>query len=461
MSLRIIILAAGKGKRMKSEHPKILHKILGVPMINYVLETAGGIKNSGITVVVGNGEDAVRSVINNSKITFVTQEEQLGTGHAVKVALDSIPGFKGDLLILNGDLPAIKSITIGNFIKRHQKSGSACSFISANLDNPKGYGRVIHNEEGDPVRIVEEKDAIPEEKKIREINSGAYIINSEFLRNNINKLKSRNKQGEYYLPEMIDLAAVAGEKTLAYNIEDNEEILGVNNRRELVRIGEIMQKRINDTLMDLGVTIMAPSQTFISPGASIGRDTTIYPNTYIYGNTRIGSNCSIGPSSFISDSKIGNNAFIRFSTYLDSVIINNNVSVGPFAHLRPETEIMENGKIGNFVEIKKSKIGKGSKVPHLSYIGDATLGQNVNIGAGSITCNYDGLNKHRTVIEKGAFIGSDTMMVAPVKIGKDSTTAAGSTITQDVTPGALAIARSKQKEIKDWYKRKKKKDGGK
>lgn len=459
MSLWIIILAAGKGKRMKSEKPKILHKILGVPMIDYVLGCAQKITNSGITVVVGNGEEEVKKRVRGRNISFVTQKQQLGTGHAVKTAVDSISGFEGDFLILNGDLPAIQPATIRDFIKKHKKSGSDCSLISAILDRPHGYGRVIRNEEGKPVRIVEENDANSDEKKINEINTGVYLIKSTFLKRNITKLGTRNKQKEYYLPELINIAAESGKISFAYNVGDSEEIHGVNNRKELFKLGKILQERINNAHMDRGVTIIDPSKTFISPDVKIGKDTIVFPDTYIYGHTKIGSKCEIGPSSYISSSEIGNKSLIRFSTYLDNVVIRNNVTVGPFAHLRPDSAIMDDAKIGNFVEIKKSKIGKGSKVPHLSYIGDATLGKKVNIGAGSITCNYDGKNKNQTIIEDGAFIGSDTMMVAPVRIGKYSTTAAGSTITRDVERGSLAIARSKQKEISNWYKREQKKDG--
>lgn len=458
MSLRIIVLAAGKGKRMKSEYPKILHEILGIPMISYVLDSISNIPNDGIFVVVSEENELIKDAVGNKGIDFVVQKKQLGTGHAVKVATEKYGNFKGNYLVLNGDLPAIRTSTLRALIRKHEKSGSVFSFISAFLDDPSGYGRVIRD--GDNVTgIIEEKDASAGERRINEINSGAYCIDSGFLSENLNNLGVNNRQGEYYLPELINIASSEGYVTYAHAINDHTEILGVNRRKELAEIQNIIRKRINDKHMDKGVTIQDPLSTYISPKAVIGRDCVIYPNTYIYGSTRIGKGCAVGPSAYIENSRIGKNSEIRFSTYLSEVRINDNVTVGPFAHLRPDTIIMDDARIGNFVEIKKSRIGKGSKVPHLSYVGDATLGKNVNIGAGSITCNYDGVNKHRTMIGDGAFIGSDTMMVAPIKIGEGATTAAGSTITRDVEKGSLAIERSKQKEIRDWKKRKAGKKG--
>ncbi len=459
MSLRIVVLAAGKGKRMKSEYPKILHEILGKPMISYVLDAAAKVPNEGICVVVDEKNGPVTDAIGDEGVDFVVQKEQLGTGHAVKVAAGNYTKFRGDYLVLNGDLPAIRAKTLRDFIRKHEKTGAVFSFISAFVEDPTGYGRVVRDSDDRVTGIIEEGDATPAERIIKEINSGAYCINSEFLSGNLDKLGVDNKQAEYYLPELINIASSNGHATYAYPAKDHTEILGVNRRKELSKIQNIIRYRINDSLMDRGVTIVDPLSTFISPNVTIGRDSVIYPNTYIYGNTRIGKGCSIGPSAFIDNSRIGKNTEIRFSTYISKVRIKENVTVGPFAHLRPETVVMEDAKIGNFVELKKSRIGKGSKVPHLSYIGDATLGRDVNIGAGSITCNYDGVNKHRTTIGDGAFIGSDTMMVAPVNIGKDAITAAGSTITRDVENGSLAIERSKQKEIRDWRKRKAAKKG--
>lgn len=459
MSLRIIVLAAGKGKRMKSDYPKILHGILGVPMINYVLNSVSGIENVGITVVAGKNDEKIRSCVDDDGVNFVIQDEQLGTGHAVKVAADTFSRFRGNLLVLNGDLPAVRTKTLIDFVAEHEKTGSVFSFISAELDDPTGYGRVVRDRRGFPVRIAEERDASSGQKKIREINSGAYCIDAQFLSENIDRLRTDNQQGEYYLPELLSIASHNGYKVLARTISDPAEIMGVNRRKELSDIQKVLKNRINESHMEKGVTIADPDSTYISPEAVIGKDTVIYPNTYIYGSSRIGRQCSIGPSSYIEDSIIGKNTHIRFSTYLSEVKIRDNVTVGPFAHLRPGSDVMSEVKIGNFVEIKKSRIGKGSKVPHLSYIGDATLGRNVNVGAGSITCNYDGVEKHATVIRDGAFIGSDTMMVAPVKIGEGATTAAGSTITRDVSKGALAIERSRQKEISNWKRRQGKKEG--
>lgn len=459
MSIRIIILAAGKSKRMKSEYTKLAHNILGVPMVGYILECASAINNDGISVVLGNDSDTIRSVTSGFNVEYVVQKQQLGTGHAVKTAAEKYPGYKGSFLVLNGDLPAMTSKTLKNFIRQHEKKKSVFSFISSEIPDPSGYGRVIRDDNDNPLEIVEDKDATPAQKRSKEINSGAYCIDARFLSDSIDDLGTGNSQGEYYLPALLNIAVKKGLETFVYKTDDSAEILGVNTRRELAEIQGIIKERVNERHMYRGVTITDPATTYISPEAVIGRDTVIHPNTHIYGKTRIGSNCTLGPSCYIEDSRIGNNTNIRFSTYVSGSVLRNNINVGPFAHLRPETEIMDEAKIGNFVETKKSRIGKGSKVPHLSYVGDASVGKSVNIGAGSITCNYDGVAKNRTVIGDGAFIGSDTMMVAPVKIGKNATTAAGSTITSNVTDGSLAIERSKQKEIKGWHSRKIKKEG--
>jgi len=458
MPLRILILAAGKGARMNSSHPKVIHPLLNKPMINYVLRTVKDLNSQKTYVVVGYKKELIENAVSESdtKIEFVYQKQQLGTGHAIKISKNAMGKYRGNVLILNGDCPGITSSTLKKLIKKHNETKSVISLITSVVKNSGGYGRIKRGVNGSINKIVEEKDANTEEKNIREINSGIYCVKTDFLWNSLNKIGSKNKQNEYYLPDIIEYAVKKKLKVSVLKISRPEEILGINNRHELAELELKLRYVVINKLQKAGVTIVDPSSTYISPDVKIGSDTIINPNTYIYGHTTIGSECVIGPNVYIENSKLKNNVVIRFSSFLNNCTIENSVTVGPFTHLRPEAIIGKNVRIGNFVEIKKSNIGIGSKVPHLSYIGDATLGKEVNIGAGSITCNYDGVSKHRTVIGDGVFIGSDSMLVAPVKIGKGSTTAAGSTITKDVEAYSLAIERNQQKIIKGWNKRKKK-----
>ena len=461
MSLAVVVLAAGLGKRMRSDIPKVLHPVLGRPMLSYVLSEVETLTPKKTVVVVGHGAEEVKKVSTSKKISYATQSKQLGTGHAANCASASLKNFKGDVLILNGDYPLITSGTLKKFVKNHQKNKSDLSILTAIVDESGGYGRIKRDKTGKVVAIVEEKNASREEKFIDEINSGTYCVKSSFLWSALNKINTKNKQKEYYITDIVELASKQKLVVNGVLASNSEEVLGINDRTDLAFVESIMKWRTNNKLMVSGVTLIDPETTYISPSANIGRDTTIYPNTHIYGDTQIGKNCVIGPSTWIENSKLGNGISIKSSCYITDVIIKNNVTVGPFAHIRPETEIMDGAKIGNFVEIKKSKIGKGSKVPHLSYVGDATLGRNVNIGAGTITCNYDGFEKHRTVIEDNVFIGSDTMLVAPIKVGKGSTTGAGSAITDDVPPDSLALGRARQTVIEGWKRKPKSKGSGK
>ncbi len=453
MGLSVIVLAAGVGKRMKSELPKVLHPVLGTPMLNYVIEAVRGLLPERIVIVVGYGAEKIKEHINPEGISYILQSEQLGTGHAVGCAKNALQDFEGNIVILNGDFPLIRTETLRSLVDVHGRSGAGVTILSAFLDNPFGYGRVVRGVSGDVLSVVEEKDATGEEKELSEINSGAYCVKSSFLWEAIGQISPENKQQEYYLPDIVNIASRCGKSVIASLAHDSQDVLGVNNRAELALVEEILRRRTNDNLMDLGVSIVDPEATYISPLVSIGADTVIYPNTFIYGNTKIGKQCVIGPSVWIEDSQIGNAVNIKFSSFITESQIDDKATIGPFAHIRPETKILSGAKIGNFVEIKKSKVGSGSKVPHLSYVGDATLGEGVNIGAGTITCNYDGFQKHETIIDDDVFIGSDTMLVAPVKIGKGGTTGAGSTITKDVPPGALAIGRAKQTIIKGWKRK--------
>jgi len=447
-----LILAAGKGTRMKSNIPKVLHKILGKPMIEYVIEEVKKILFENIFVIVGYKKDEVKSYLEKYDLNFIIQEPQLGTGHAIMQAIPYIKDFDKDILILNGDMPLITSEILEDFLKFHKEKNANLSIVTAYLDNPFGYGRIIR-ENGKIIRIVEEKDAKEEEKKIKEMNAGVYCFNAKILEELVNLITNNTAQKEFYLTDCVKLAVNKNLNVEGFKV-DSEYILGINTKEDLARIEEIIRKKILKELMLKGVIIKDPSSTYIEKEVEIGIDTVIFPQTYIIGKSKIGENCFIGPFCWIENTEIGNNVRIEGFSHIVESKIYDFVKIGPFCRIRPLSEIKEYAKLGNFVEVKKSIIGKGSKANHLSYIGDTEMGENVNIGAGTITCNYDGKRKHKTIIEDNAFIGSDTQLVAPIKIGKYAFIGAGSTITKDVPPYALALARARQVNIKDWVKRK-------
>lgn len=438
---------------MNSELPKVLHLVLKKPILRCVLDATLEVKPEKIVLVLGHDSESVREAAAGYPAETVIQQPQLGTGHAVMCCEESLGDFAGDILILSGDVPSVSPETLLNFVKSHSESGAEVSFVSAMAEDPRGYGRVVRDPDGRPVRVVEERDATREEKKIMEINAGIYCADSGFLWESLRALDTENSQGEYYLPGIVELCVSRKEKLCVFEAADSKEVLGVNTREELAGAARSSRLAINRRHMENGVTMEDPDSTYISASAVIGRDTVIRPNTHIYGRTRVGKNCEIGPSVYIEDSSLGDGVAVKFSSYLVECRIEDGAAVGPFCHLRPETRVKKRAKIGNFVEVKKSEIGEDSKVSHLSYVGDSDIGDGVNIGAGTITCNYDGREKHRTVIEDEAFVGSDTILVAPVKIGRGAVTGAGSTITRDVSAGALAIERSQQKEIEGWAKR--------
>ncbi|KUK14473.1 MAG: bifunctional UDP-N-acetylglucosamine diphosphorylase/glucosamine-1-phosphate N-acetyltransferase GlmU [Synergistetes bacterium] len=449
--IAFLILAAGKGKRMKSSLPKVLHKICGKTMLSYVLDA---VKPFGcdIGIVIGFNGDLVRKEIGEGPF-YITQPKQAGTGDAVRVAKDFWQRYN-NVVVLAGDVPFLSSDTLKRLIESHLQEDNVITLITAFLDTPTGYGRIVRDEKGNIVKIVEEKDASYKEKEIREVNAGVYCFDTGFLKENIDRLVSDNAQGEYYLTDLVKIAVLNSLKIGSISVEDNFEIMGINDRKALAEAEREYRRRINERLMlEKGVTIIDPQMTYISPDAEIGKDTVIYPMVFIEGRSVIGEGCIIGPNVRIVNSFIGNNVVIRENVVIEGSRIGDGCEVGPFAYLRPETILDESAYVGKFVEVKKSFIGKGSKVPHLSYIGDATIGERVNVGAGTITCNYDGVKKNPTFIEDDVFIGSDTMLVAPVRIGRGAFTGAGSVITKDVPPESLAIARAKQVNIEGWAKK--------
>src|SRR3989344_1888684 len=462
-----IILAAGLGKRMKSDIPKVLHTVAGRPMLFYPIEVVKDLGIEKVVIVVGHKGDEVINTLqevrsqNKSQIQFVKQEPQLGTGHAVLCTEDSLKDWKGNVLILSGDVPLITRESILGLLDLHAQKKASISFISAIVKDPTGYGRVVRDKKRSVIRIVEDKDASPKEKANNEINTGIYYISVPFLFSSLKKIKKENAQGEYYLPDLIGMAVKQEKRVAALTHINAAEVMGINNRIELSEANEEMRERINNELMLSGVTLIAPETAYIHKGVKIGRDTTIYPNVFLEGDTNIGERCIIEEGCKIIDSSIGDGSVIKSHSVIESSNIGQKVSIGPFARLRPECVIEDKARIGNFVEIKKSRIGRGTKANHLSYIGDAIIGKDVNIGAGTITCNYDGIKKHQTIIEDGAFIGSDTQLVAPVKVGKNAYIGSGSTITKNVPAGSLALSRPEQRNIEGWVEKKGLKKRGK
>jgi bifunctional UDP-N-acetylglucosamine pyrophosphorylase / glucosamine-1-phosphate N-acetyltransferase len=451
-----LVLAAGKGTRMKSSLVKVMHPLVGRPMIHWPVEAAREAGASRLVLVVGHQADTVREYFAGAgEIAFATQEQQLGTGHAVASAAPILKGTGGVVLILCGDVPLIRPETLKGLLAYHEARQAAVTVLTTHLDNPHGYGRVVKREGGRVLRIVEETDATEEEKDITEVNSGIYCVESDFLFDAVLTLTNDNAQGEYYLTDIITAAVKQGDLCVSFPAADGAEIMGVNDRMQLAVASSALRKRIGETLMLSGVTLIDPSNTYIDKEVIVGTDTVIYPNVHISGSTRIGDRCILEPSVTILGCTIGNDVTVKAGSVLTEAFLHDHVAVGPMAHLRPGTELMEHVKIGNFVETKKVVIGTGSKASHLTYLGDAVIGKNVNVGCGTITCNYDGAKKHRTIIGDDVFVGSDVQFVAPVSIGANSLIAAGTTVTQDVPPDSLAIARTPQINKVGWKLKKK------
>lgn len=456
MNISVVILAAGKGTRMKSSRAKVLHKIAGKALLQHVIDSAEQLAPRQIAVVYGHDGESVKSEIStnqpSSEPCWVEQAEQKGTGHAVAQALPFIKDEE-KVLILYGDVPLISTTSLQSLVSLCPQSG--VSLLTVEVDDPTGYGRIIRDYEGQVVGIIEHKDADREQLAIREINTGIMCVDGALLKKWLPKLESNNSQGEYYLTDIIAMAAQEACPVFACQPEYAHEVEGVNDRVQLSRLERLYQKTRVEKLMRQGVTVYDPARIDIRGDVEIGEDVEIDINVVLRGKVSIGQGSVIGPNCLLSDCCIGENVEIKANSIIEESIVAENCVIGPFARIRPQTELASAAKIGNFVETKKSYIGKGSKVNHLSYIGDAKLGENVNVGAGTITCNYDGSNKFKTEIDDDAFIGSNTSLIAPVKVGKEATTGAGSAISKDVPDHQLAVARGKQVIIEDWQRPKK------
>jgi bifunctional UDP-N-acetylglucosamine pyrophosphorylase/glucosamine-1-phosphate N-acetyltransferase len=453
--LHVVILAAGKGTRMKSARPKVLHRVAGRSMIDYVIQGAQSLSPSTVTVVIGHMKELMRQGLQGyPNLLCATQEPQLGTGHALLQTAGVLEGQSGVVLLLSGDVPLLRSHTLAGLLRRHEESGAAASMLTALVEHPYGYGRVVRAK--DKVsRIVEERDASPAQRKIREINSGVYAFSLPPLFDALRGLARGNAQGEYYL---TDLVATYRKRKLgveAVLLEDPNEIRGINSRSELAEASRIVRQKKNEELMAAGVTIEDPATTYIDDDVVVGADTVIHPGVHLEGRTQIGQACEIHAGVRIVNSVLDDRVTVQNFCVISGSRLGPGATVGPFVHIRPETELREAVHIGNFVELKKSVIGKGSKAGHLSYLGDAVIGEGVNVGAGTITCNYDGKQKHQTTIEDGVFVGSDSQLVAPVTVGKGAYIGSGTTIRENVPAGALAVSGGKQRNIEGWAGKKK------
>ena len=456
MDATAIILAAGEGTRMKSNHCKVSHKILGKPMVQWIVDATIKAGCSRVVVVIGSHADEMRALIDGAyansatKVECVEQTERLGTGHAVKVALEACGITQGPVVVLNGDLPLITADTVAKFAQTVATGELACTVMTMTPPNPFGYGRIKLGADGQIERIIEQKDCTPEQAAtLLECNAGCYAFDGAQLAAHINEIGNDNAQSEYYLPDMLEILKGHGQAVSIFHCDDYRDGLGVNSRIQLAQLTAIARDRINEHWMAEGVTFIDPTQAWIGPDATIGRDTVVWPQTHLIGHVTVGEECQLGPNSRLTDTTVGSGCTIDETIAIEAVI-ENGVDCGPRAYLRPGTHMLDGSKAGTHVEIKKSTIGEGSKVPHLSYIGDTTMGSGVNVGAGSITCNYDGVHKHKTVIGKDAFIGSDTMMVAPAQIGDGALVAAGSVITEPVPADALGLGRARQVNIEGW-----------
>lgn len=446
-----VVLAAGKGTRMKSKTHKVLHPVCGQPMIDHIIDTLSDVGTQERVVVVGHEAEAVEHHLEG-RATFARQTEQLGTAHAVMQAKEALVGKDGVTLVLNGDHPLFTKETLEDLIRHHRESQAGATILTAVLPDPAGYGRVIRREDGSVDRVVEHKDASEQERRVREVNTGTFCFDNRLLWKALSKVDNDNIQGEYYLPDVITILKAEGHRVSAQSVSDPGEAKGVNNRVQLAEAEKEMRRRLLQQHMLNGVTIVDPDHTYIEKGVEIGADTIVHPGTILKGKTRIGSDCEIGPQTELTDVVAEESTVIRYSVIQDSRV-ERAATVGPYAYVRPGSVLGEESKVGCFVDVKKTELGRRSKISHLGYVGDSRVGEGVNIGCGAVTVNYDGQNKYQTVIEDGAFIGCNVNMVAPVTIGAGAYVAAGSTVTEDVPGDALAIARQRQTN-KEQYARK-------
>src|SRR5918994_5922285 len=453
--LHVVILAAGKGTRMKSARPKVLHHVAGRPMIDYVMRAAQSLAPRTTTVVVGHMKELLRQGLEQyPNLSFATQDPQLGTGHALLQTSGVLEGRNGFVLLLSGDVPLLKGHTLAALVQKHQESKVAATVLTALVEQPYGYGRVVRVK-GKISRIVEERDASPTQRKIREINSGVYVFSLAPLFDALRGLATGNAQGEYYLTDLISTyrRRRLGVETVV--LDDPNEIRGINSRSELAEASRIVRQKKNEELMAAGVTIEDPATTYVDDDVVIGTDTVIHPGVHLEGRTQIGKACEIHAGVRIVNSVLDDRVTVQNFCVIHGSRLGTGVTVGPFAHIRPDSELRESVHIGNFVELKKATLGKGTKAGHLSYLGDAIIGENVNVGAGTITCNYDGKTKSVTTIEDGAFIGSDSQLVAPITVGKGAYVGTGATLRENVPAGALAVTAGKQRNIEGWVDKKK------
>lgn len=447
MSLSIVVLAAGQGTRMRSRQPKVLHRLAGRSLLEHVYQTAVSLPNESLTIIYGYGGSQVPDTLKHLNARWIEQAEQLGTGHAVAQVLPQL-GDDDDVMILYGDVPLIGADTLKRLASAASDSGFA--MLTAILDDPDGYGRIVRNRHGEVVRIVEQKDATEDERAIREINTGMMVVRGALLKRWIAVLDNSNKQGEYYLTDIVAMASHEGVAIECIQPHDLHEIIGINDRAQLARAEHIFRLKQAEKLMLDGVTLVDPARFDLRGSLAAGMDSEIDVNVIIEGNVRLGDNVSIGANCILRDVEIADGAEIRPNCIIEQAHIGRYCCIGPFARIRPATRLADHVHIGNFVEVKKSEIGSGSKVNHLSYIGDTEIGTDVNVGAGTITCNYDGANKHKTIIEDGVFIGSDTQLIAPVRVAAGATIGAGTTVTRDVEANTLSVGRAEQRTVNNW-----------
>jgi bifunctional UDP-N-acetylglucosamine pyrophosphorylase/glucosamine-1-phosphate N-acetyltransferase len=454
--IHVVVLAAGKGTRMKSRVPKVLHRINGLSLIERVLKTAAHLAPASTTLVIGHGADQIQSSLSgvNKDLKFVVQEKQLGTGHALLQTAPLLRGKTGTVVLLSGDVPLLSAATLQALVTTHTDLGAAATVITAKVKRPFGYGRIVRTS-GRISKIVEEKDASPAQRAITEINSGIYALDLAGLFDALDRIGTANKQGEYYLPDLIAIFRKQKRAVSTWTVERAEEIRGINSRAELAEVTAMVRQQKNEELMAAGVTLIDPATTYVDSDVVVGPDTVLHPCVILEGSTKIGAACEIHAGTRIVNSTIGDRVCVRNHTVVADSTVESGCSLGPFAHIRPGSAVGENVHIGNFVELKKTTIGKGSKANHLAYLGDSTIGVGSNVGAGTIFCNYDGEKKHPTVIGNNVFVGSNSTLVAPVTLADGSYIAAGSAVTADVPAGALAIGRARQENKDGWVAKRK------